>query len=154
MDRSIDVAERGILLVEDSPEDAEAIIRAFRQAGIDNPITHLTDGDATIAYFNDLAHQRFGGGRPVMVLLDLNLPGTDGRDILTRLKSDYATKDIPVLVLTSSANERDITACYLAGANSYLQKPVDYRALLHTAEMILKYWFNLVLVPPLKGARA
>lgn len=144
----MDLTERNILLVEDSPEDAEALIRAFRRAGIANPIVHLADGDLALAYFRDLG----SAPRPVLVLLDLNLPGTDGRDVLTRLKSAEATRDIPVLVLTSSANERDVAACYRSGANSYLQKPVAFADLLRTAEAILGYWFQTVLVPAAKEA--
>lgn len=150
MDRAILLAERDILLVEDSPEDAQALMRAFRQAGISNPVIHLADGDAALAHVRGLNEAT----RPVMVVLDLNLPGTDGREVLTQLKADQATRDIPILVLTSSANERDVEACYRSGANSYLQKPVDYHSLLRTAETILRYWFQTVLVPPVKGYRS
>ena len=145
------MSDRGILLVEDSPEDAEAIMRALKQAGMAAPITHLPDGDRAIKHFNTIRGQE--GARPALILLDLNLPGTDGREVLRRLKSDEDTAHIPVLVFTSSSRERDILDSYQAGANSYLQKPVDYQDLLRTAENVLEYWFKTVLIPPPKGMR-
>ncbi|HEV7519056.1 MAG TPA: response regulator, partial [Thermoanaerobaculia bacterium] len=114
-----------ILLVEDSPEDYEATERAFRKSGLKNPIHRCTDGDEALDYlfrrgaYADPARSP----RPGIVLLDLNLPGTDGREVLETVKADDSLKQIPVIVLTTSADERDVQACYLAGANSYIQKP-------------------------------
>lgn len=145
------MADRGILLVEDSPEDAEAIVRALKQAGLEQPVTHIPDGDRAIRFFDTI---RSGdAGRPALILLDLNMPGTDGREVLKRLKSAEDTADIPVLVFTSSSRERDIEDSYQAGANSFLQKPVDYESLLKTAEAVMEYWFRTVLIPPPKGLR-
>ena len=138
-----------ILLVEDSPEDYEATERAFRKSGLKNPIYRCTDGDEALAYlyrrgaYADPARSP----RPGIILLDLNLPGTDGREVLEAIKKDASLKLIPVIVLTTSADERDIEACYLAGANSYIQKPVDLEGFMKAIEHLNGYWFEVVILP-------
>jgi len=112
------LSSQPILLVEDSPEDFEATQRAFRKSGLKNPLVRCEDGDQALDYlyrrgeYADPARSP----RPGVVLLDLNLPGTDGRQVLSEIKGDERLRDIPVVVLTTSADERDITACYRAGA--------------------------------------
>jgi two-component system response regulator len=143
--------DRSILLIEDSPEDAEAIMRALTNAGMRGPIDHVADGDSAMAYFIGVEEGR--NIRPALVLLDLNLPGTDGREVLKSVKMNLSTTDIPVIVFTSSSRDRDIADCYQAGANSYLEKPVNYQGLIKTAETVLDYWFNTVLIPNARGPR-
>lgn len=138
-----------ILLVEDSPEDVEATVRALRKAGLANPIHHCLDGDEALDYlrrrgkFSDPAT----APRPGVVLLDLNLPGTDGREVLTEAKSDPELKSIPVIVLTTSADDRDISRCYEAGANSYIKKPVDIEGFMQAIRRLTDYWFEVVILP-------
>lgn len=138
-----------ILLVEDSPEDFEATERAFRKSGLRNPIHRCSDGDEALDYlyrrgaFKDPARSP----RPGIILLDLNLPGTDGREVLEAVKKDDALKLIPVIVLTTSADERDVDACYLAGANSYIQKPVDLDGFMRAIEHLNGFWFEVVILP-------
>jgi CheY-like chemotaxis protein len=140
---------QAILLVEDSPEDYETTVRALRKAGLANPLLHCADGDDTL----DLLHQR--GSHiasedtplPGIILLDLNLPGTDGREVLAHIKCDDTLKWIPVIVLTTSADPRDIEACYQAGANSYLQKPVDFDGLMKAIQRLKDFWFEVVIWP-------
>ncbi|HEX2025557.1 MAG TPA: response regulator, partial [Actinomycetota bacterium] len=116
-----------ILLVEDSPEEYEATVRALKKAGLANPIHRCEDGDEALDYL--FRRGRFAdpaaAPRPGIVLLDLNLPGTDGREVLDAVKADDDLRSIPVVVLTTSTDERDIERCYQAGANSYVKKPVD-----------------------------
>ena len=96
-----------ILLVEDSPEDFETTRRAFRKAGLKNPILHCPDGDTALDFlFRRGAHA--DAPRPGLVLLDLNLPGTDGREVLQEMKRDEELRCIPVIVLTTSSDERDV----------------------------------------------
>lgn len=138
-----------ILLVEDSPEDFETTERAFRKSGLRNPIFRCSDGEEALDYlfrrgqYADPAKSP----RPGVILLDLNLPGTDGRQVLSEIKSVDGLKDIPVVVLTTSSDERDISACYRAGANSYVQKPVDVDGFFKAIERLNGYWFEVVILP-------
>src|SRR5215208_4460697 len=110
-----------ILLVEDSPEDVETTRRAFQRSGLRNPVFHCSTGDEALDYlFRRGAYaDPASSPRPGVILLDLNLPGTDGREVLEEIKRDGDLKQIPVVVLTTSSDDRDVTACYRAGANSY-----------------------------------
>jgi CheY-like chemotaxis protein len=138
-----------ILLVEDSPEDYEATLRAFRRSGLKNPVIRCEDGEEALDYL----HRRGAWAdpdkspRPGVVLLDLNLPGTDGRQVLVEIKQAERLKDIPVVVLTTSSDERDIKVCYQAGANSYIQKPVDIDGFVKAIERLNGYWFEVVILP-------
>jgi CheY-like chemotaxis protein len=144
-----DTPNQPILLVEDSPEDFEATERAFRKSGLKNPIYRCSDGDEALDYlyrrgaYTDPARSP----RPGIILLDLNLPGTDGREVLEAVKKDDSLKLIPVIVLTTSADERDVEACYLAGANSYIQKPVDLDGFMKAIEHLNGFWFEVVILP-------
>ena len=135
-----------ILLVEDSPEDYETTERAFRRSGLKNPIFRCSDGDDAL----DFLFRRGSyadAPRPGVVLLDLNLPGTDGREVLAQVKGDPRLRTIPVVVLTTSADERDVESCYRAGANSYIQKPVSLESFLRAIQVLKSYWFEIVLLP-------
>ena len=141
--------EQPILLVEDSPEDYEVTVRAFKRANLANPVYRCEDGEDALDYL----YQRgayadpAAAPRPGIILLDLNLPGTDGRQVLAQVKSDPLLKIIPVVVLTTSADERDIEGCYRAGANSYVQKPVRLEAFLKSVQVLKNYWFEIVILP-------
>ena len=137
-----------ILLVEDSPEDFETTRRAFRRAGLRNPMLHCATGDDAL----DFLHQRgrytaATAPRPGIILLDLNLPGTDGRAVLAEIKAAAGLSEIPVVVLTTSADRRDVEACYQAGANSYVQKPVNLDAFMVAIQRLHDYWFDVVILP-------
>jgi CheY-like chemotaxis protein len=140
-----------ILLVEDSPEDFDITVRAFRKTKVTNPIFRCADGDEAL----DFLHQRGDfvdttkAPRPAFILLDLNLPGTDGREVLIAIKRSDHLKKIPVVILTTSSNDGDIEACYQAGASSYIQKPVELANFLSIVQHLKEYWFEMVLVPML-----
>ena len=140
-----------ILVVEDSPEDFEATIRVLARAGLANPIFRCGDGDEAL----DFLFQRGAysdpvlAPRPSVILLDLNLPGTDGREVLAEIKRDDVLKLIPVIVLTTSSDERDIERCYSVGANSYVKKPVDLAGFVNAIQRIKDFWFEIVLLPKL-----
>jgi CheY-like chemotaxis protein len=138
-----------ILLVEDSAEDVEATVRALRKSGLANPIRHCVDGDEALDYLRQAG--KYAGGseapRPGVILLDLNLPGTDGREVLDAVKRDEALRSIPVIVLTTSTDERDVRRCYDAGANSYVKKPVDLDGFLAAIQRLSDYWFEVVVLP-------
>lgn len=143
-----------ILLVEDSPEDAETTIRALRKAHLANGIYHCQDGDDALDFLR--RRGRHGGAgaapRPQLILLDLNLPGADGREVLREIKADPDLKSIPVIVLTTSSDERDIDNCYLAGANSYVQKPVNMPGFVEAVQRLTDFWFEIVLLPKSRAA--
>lgn len=140
---------QSILLVEDNQDDYEATSRAFKKANLCNPIVWCRSGQAALDYL-----RRAGAGkeapmhsRPGLVLLDLNMPGMDGRKTLEAIKQDEALKQVPVIILTTSADERDIQACYQSGANTYVQKPVSFDGLIEAIRRLKAYWFEIALLP-------
>jgi CheY-like chemotaxis protein len=138
-----------ILVVEDSPTDYEATLRALRKAGLANPIVRCTDGDDALDFLNRRGAYADPAcaPRPSVVLLDLNLPGTDGREVLAEMKNEEQLKMIPVVVLTTSSDERDIEKCYRAGANSYMKKPVDLAGFIGAIQRLKDYWFEIAILP-------
>ena len=138
-----------ILLVEDSPEDYEATVRALRKSRLRNPIFWCKNGDVALDYLYQRGQyaDHVKAPRPGIILLDLNMPGTDGREVLTVIKQDENLKSIPVIILTTSSDERDIAACYQAGANSYVTKPVDLDGLFHALQRLQEFWLELAVYP-------
>ena len=140
---------QSILLVEDNQDDYEATCRAFKKANLSNPIVWCKSGrDALDCLKQEGAYKDAGNGsRPGLVLLDLNMPGMDGRRTLQVIKQDEELKQIPVIILTTSADERDIRACYQTGANTYVQKPVSFDGLIEAFTRLKAYWFEIALLP-------
>ena len=140
---------QSILLVEDNEDDYEATCRAFKKANLRNPIVWCRSGrDALDRLKAEGAHRLASrGSRPGLVLLDLNMPGMDGRKTLDAIKKDDTLKRIPVIILTTSADERDVLACYQMGANTYVQKPVSFDALIEAIKRLKEYWFEIALLP-------
>ncbi|HBP87882.1 MAG: response regulator [Nitrospira sp.] len=140
---------QSILLIEDSPEDAEATLRSFQKSGLRNPIKRCENGDEALAYLfkKNPDQDQPPEPPPGLILLDLNLPGTDGREVLRTVKADPKLKKIPVIVLTTSSDERDIESCYQDGANSYIVKPVEAEGLFTAVLKLKDYWFELVVFP-------
>lgn len=145
--------QQPILLVEDSDEDYEATLRAFRSAHVANPLHRCATGDEAL----DFLYQRgeFAGPepapRPALVLLDLNLPGTDGREVLKTLKADDALKTIPVIILTTSRSNEDVQRCYELGANTYVEKPVTFEGFIEAVERLRDYWLKVAILPREQG---
>ncbi len=134
-----------ILLVEDEPDDAHLLTRAFRKAGIGTPVRWLTDGDEALAY---LAGQRRYADRernplPAVVLLDLKLPRRSGFEVLEWLRAQPVLRRLPVVVLTSSGEPQDVDRAYDLGANSYLVKPAHPAALNDVVKTVHAYWIRL-----------
>jgi two-component system response regulator len=138
-----------ILLVEDSIDDYEAAMRSFKAAHLDNPVHWCKTGQEALDYLKHegtYAHAP-GAAKPALVLLDLNMPGIDGRKVLAIVKQDPALKKTPVVILTTSSDERDVTHCYELGASTYIQKPVDFDGLIGAVSRIKDYWFGIALLP-------
>jgi len=140
---------RGILLVEDNPDDFEATARSFKKAGLANPLHWCSSGQAALDYLHQTGKYASyaGAERPALILLDLNMPGLDGRALLEIVKQDKLLRRIPVVILTTSTDARDIDRCYELGASTYIQKPVDFDGLIRVAKVIRDYWFGIALVP-------
>lgn len=132
-----------ILLVEDNPIDARAAGKAL--AGLERPcrVDVVDDGDAAIAYLTDRAM-----APPDLVLLDLNLPGRDGIDVLERVKTDPDLRRTPIIVLTTSVNDADVVAAYDRGANAYLSKPSELAGWRELMDVLDAFWFRSARLPP------
>lgn len=133
-----------ILLIEDSASDEELTLRALRKAKVANDVVVLRDGADALDYlFTRAAHADRTTGLPHVVLLDLNLPKIGGLDVLRAIRADERTKLLPVVILTSSREERDLTAGYVSGANSYVVKPVDFAQFSEAVRQLGLYWLVL-----------
>ena len=130
-----------ILLVEDSDADAEMTIRALKKHKLTNKVVWVKDGVEALDFvYRTGAYSKRRDGHPKLILLDIKMPRLDGIDVLRRLKSDAKTRVIPVAMLTSSAEERDMVESYQLGANSYLVKPVDFGAFIEVVSHAGLYW--------------
>jgi CheY-like chemotaxis protein len=137
-----------ILLVEDNASDAELAMRALRKGKLANGITWVKDGAEALEFiFRDGAYAGRPDQLPRLILLDLKLPKVDGIEVLRRIKSDERAKTIPVVVLTSSAEERDIVESYKLGVNSYLVKPVEFEQFSETVAQAGFYWMLMNKTP-------
>lgn len=138
-----------ILLVEDNPEDAEMTLRALRKHNLANHVHHVEDGAQALAFLfaTGAYSQRKVANGPKVVLLDLKLPKVDGLEVLARIKSDERTKTIPVVVLTSSKQDRDMVESYRLGVNSYIVKPVAFDQFLDAVRQLGLYWLLVNRVP-------
>jgi len=145
-----------MLLVEDNDDDAELAMRAFKDARIQNPIIRLHDGVAALEYLLGSRAVQSGAGPdkgaepplvpgelPVVVLLDLDLPRKNGIAVLQALRADARVRHLPVVILTSSTEEKDRRAAYAHHANSYVQKPVNYQDFVAAARQLGEYWTHL-----------
>ena len=130
-----------ILLVEDNKADALLIQEALRQVTSDHVVDHVGDGERA------LAHLRGGGVRPDLVLLDLNLPRKDGREVLAEVKADPELSAIPIIVLTTSSAPPDIAFAYAHHANSYMRKPLGMDRLVEAVASIRDFWFQTATLP-------
>jgi CheY-like chemotaxis protein len=134
-----------ILLVEDNPGDAELTIRALRKKNLINKLVHVVNGADALDYIFAEGNysQRNMNDLPKLILLDLNLPKVNGKDVLKKLKADPRTKKIPVVILTSSKEDPDIEICYSLGANSYVVKPVEFDSFSRSVADVGFYWVML-----------
>ena len=139
-----DDSRRAILLVEDNPMDVDLTKRAFKKQRLINPVEVARDGEEALAYIEKWEK---GSPLPLIILLDLKLPKVDGLEVLRQLKAHDELRVVPVVVLTSSSEDRDIQTAYLRGANSYIVKPVDFDKFLKVATDIEIYWLATTTLP-------
>ena len=143
------VKEVEILLVEDNPTDAELCIRALKQSNLANKLVWVKDGAEALDFIfarGNFSYRDVING-PKVILLDLRLPKVDGMEVLRQVKADERTRTIPVVVLTSSKEDRDIAESYKLGVNSYISKPVEFDEFAKTVSELGMYWL-LVNHPP------
>lgn len=136
-----------ILLVEDNPGDVDLARDALENSKIKNNLFVVSDGEAAMAFLRK-AEGYTHVPRPGLVLLDLNLPRKDGREVLSEIKSDGSLKRIPVVVLTTSRDEEDILKSYNLHANCYITKPIDLSQFLKVVRSIEDFWLSIVVLPP------
>jgi CheY-like chemotaxis protein len=139
-----------IMLVEDNQDDYEATLRSLRKNHFVNPVHWCRSGQHAL----DCLHAACAGTEdaphavPDLILLDLNMPGIDGRHVLSIIKDHPRLRAIPVVVLTTSIDETDIAKCYALGANTYIQKPVHFEGLTAAIRTMKEYWFGIAILPP------
>ena len=132
---------RTILLVEDDPTDAEMTVDALREAHLANPIVHVEDGIEALDYLRrEGAHANRSGGHPVVVLLDIKMPRMDGIEVLREIRGNENTRHIPVVILSSSREERDLAASWDLGVNAYVVKPVDAAQFFDAVQALGQFW--------------
>ena len=143
------IKKRSLLIVEDSDADFEALKRTLKKIGFKNSIYRVTDGDEALDFIFHLGEYQNEeiAPEPTLIMLDLNLPGTDGREVLAKMKEDESTKKIPVVVFSTSSNPEDIETCYKWGANSYMLKPMDIGEMQKSIKISIMYWFEVVVLP-------
>jgi CheY-like chemotaxis protein len=142
--------QRPLLLVEDSDADAEALLRVARRMPLSAPVARVRDGESALDYlFQRGAY--VDAPRPVLVLLDLNLPGIGGQEVLAQLKADPALRSLPVIIFSNSKRVEDVDGAYELGANSYLFKPSGMEELQDVVNALKNFWFNVARLPGLGG---
>lgn len=144
-----------MLLVDDSPDDRELALRAFRKAGLEGRVVAVGDGEAALEHLRgEGCGAARGDARTGVVLLDLNMPSMDGHGVLARLRADERTRCVPVVVLTSSREEGDVRRAYELGANGYVRKPVDFGEFQRALGAVAGYWLgvNETAQPPAPAA--
>jgi len=147
--------QKVILLVEDNPDDVELTLRALKKYNVTNRLDVAQDGVEALDYlFGTGTHaDRDTSKMPALILLDLKLPKVDGLEVLRRMRADARTKLLPVVVLTSSKEERDLIESYDQGCNSYIRKPVDFAQFVEAVRQLGLYWLVLNEGPPTVGGR-
>ena len=147
------ISRRPILIVEDSDEDFEAAVWALEKAAVTIPVVRCKDGEEAIDYLDNARTHKAPDGAmdaprfPAIVFLDLNLPRSDGNQVLAHIKTSRRLRSLPVIVVTTSKRRRDVQTCYQLGANSFVVKPVSMVTLRELMAALAEYWFSLVLLP-------
>ena len=149
-DSPLGMTDKVILLVEDNPDDELLALRALRKNGVTGEVVVARDGVEALDYlFGTGAHAgRDTSVMPQLILLDLNLPKIDGLEVLRRLRADERTRLLPVVILTSSREQKDMLEGYGLGANSYVRKPVNFEQFVRAVEQLKLYWLILNEAPP------
>ncbi|MDJ0631791.1 MAG: response regulator [Xenococcaceae cyanobacterium MO_188.B29] len=137
-----------LLVVEDSDQDFVFLRKILTKLAINNPVYRCTDGDEAINFlYSQGDYDSTFVPRPAVILLDLHLPGTDGKEVLKKVKQDERLKTIPIVVFTTSSDPQDINCCYEYGANGYMLKPTDLANLKKTIQVFVDNWLEVSVLP-------
>jgi CheY-like chemotaxis protein len=136
-----------ILIADDDEDDCLLVQEALREAGQDQQLRVVRDGDELLGYLRRCDDGGSDPPRPDLILLDLKMPGKDGRQALRELKGDPRLREIPIVVLTTSAARDDVSYCYATGVNSYVTKPASFRGMVEVMRTLGHYWFEIVELP-------
>ena len=139
-----------ILLVDDNPEDYRTLKRCFTQLGLSNPLLYCSEGQEALDFLNASQNQENKAAsrlKPGCILLDLNMPTMDGKDVLRSIKSTPQTKHIPVIMLSSSDRPEDVQDCYREGAKAYLKKPQNFEGLMEAIQSFRTFWLENIEQP-------
>lgn len=139
-----------ILLIEDNPGDILLTLEAFKEVRLKNTVTVLKDGEEALLYLRRQGQYR-DARMPDIVLLDINLPKVDGKEVLAAIKHDDSLKTIPVVMLTTSDSEKDVMDAYCNHANCYITKPVDFGKFMEVVKALENFWITIVKLPPTTG---
>lgn len=144
-----DASGRSVLYAEDDPDDRLLAVMAHRESGAVNPLVFVADGEEALEYLHRSGRHadRADSSQPGIILLDLNMPGVDGRETLRIIKADPGLRRSPVVILTTSSAASDIAASYDAGANSYIIKPSAFASLVRVFADLCAYWFEIGSLP-------
>lgn len=135
-----------ILLVEDNPGDTRLTQEVFKEVSIKNKLSIVIDGEEAMLFLRKIGKYK-NEGTPDIILLDLNLPKKDGRQVLEEIKTDEVLMLIPVIVLTTSSSEKDILSTYAHHGNCFITKPIDYNQFMNVIKTIEKFWFTIAKLP-------
>jgi two-component system response regulator len=143
--------EKIILIVEDNADDKELILRAFRKCSIKAKPIIAHDGVEALDYMHctGVFADKDEYEMPSLIILDLKLPKVDGKEVLTAIRAHAKYRYIPVVILSSSSEKNDVNECFLLGANSYIKKPIDFRAFMEIVALLVKYWLDYNELPRL-----
>ena len=136
-----------VLIVEDNPDDEALALEAFRRTGVRNPVVVVRDGRAALDWLLAAIDEAGGLGLPSLVLLDINLPLISGVEVLRRMRAHPQLATLPVVILSTSREQRDLRDCYMAGANAYICKPVDFAAFEEVVQKLADFWLRINELP-------
>jgi len=137
-----------VLIVEDNPDDEALALEAFRRTGVKNPVVVARDGKAALDLLLGALEGAAGPHLPALVLLDINLPLIGGVEVLRRMRAHPQLAMLPVVVLSTSREPRDLRNCYLAGANAYVVKPIEFAVFQEVVQKLADFWLHLNELPP------
>jgi CheY-like chemotaxis protein len=146
-----------ILVVDDNPDDFYAVQRELTTSGLRNPLVNCESGEQALDYLYGRGRYAAVAARPpmpAMILLDINMPRMTGIELLRTVRGDAALQALPIIMMTSSNDDRDVLGAFEGGANSYVLKPVSFDGLLHAIQRIRSHWFEISLIPKVQAGEA
>ncbi len=139
--------KHSIILIDDNPDDCESLVRGFQTTDLSCVIKWYDSPEKYLDYLSDIDYDHINNILPILIILDLNMPGIDGKKMLGIIKANDKIKAVPVIILTTSTNQDDILECYANGANTYIQKPMSFEKMKKICDSLHNYWFKVARLP-------